>query len=178
MDYTDDYSFARPYLSAGEMILWKGKPGKGHLFTSQDLFMIPFSIFWCGFAVFWVVSAIATGAPFFFALWGSPFVCVGLYMLFGRYIWTAYIRKRTAYVITNKKIIRAKGKKIDIMDGRTMPPIYITANRDGSGTIRFGQMYYDRRGSFNTFGPYHGLFALENIPDVAKVQQLLDAMER
>jgi len=178
VEYTDEYSFARPYLTAGEAVLWKGKPGTGHLLTAQDLIVIPFSILWCGFAIFWEVSVFASGAPFFFRLWGIPFVCVGLYMVFGRFLWSAYIRRRTAYVITTKKIIRARGNKIDMLDGRTMPPVYVTAYRDGSGTIRFGQPYYRNRGSYNSFAPGTGLFILENIPDVAKVQQLIGTMER
>ena len=176
MEYTDEYSFARPYLTAGEAVLWKGKPGTGHLFTSQDIIMIPFSIFWCGFAVFWEVSVLTSGAPFFFGIWGIPFVCMGLYLVFGRFLWSAYIRRRTAYVITTKKIIRARGNRIDMLDGRNMPPIHVTAFRDGSGTVRFGQPDYHHRRSSLT--PNAGMFTLENIPDVAKVQQLIGAMER
>ena len=178
MEYTDDYSFARPYLSAGEAVLWKGKPGKGNLVTSQDVFMIPVSLFWCGFAVFWETTVISAGAPFFFALFGIPFVAVGLYLVFGRFIWTAYIRKRTAYVITTKKIIRARGNRIDMLDGKTMPSVYVTANRDGSGTIQFGKTDYYRRGRYNAFDPNTGLFTLENVPDVAKVQRIIETMER
>ena len=179
MEYTDDYSFARPYLSAGEVILWRGKPEKGNLVTSQDVFMIPFSLFWCGFAIFWETSVIAGGAPFFFTLFGIPFVCIGLYLVFGRFIWTAYIRKRTAYVITTKKIIRARGNRIDMLDGKTMPPVYVTAHRDGTGTIQFGRSdYYYHRGRRNTIDPNAGLFSLENVPDVARVQQVIESMER
>lgn len=179
MTYTDEYSFARAYLSAGEAILWKGKPEKGHIFTQQDLLFIPFSIFWCGFAFFWEISVITSGAPFFFAIFGIPFICIGLYLVFGRFLWTAYIRKRTFYVITNKKIIRAKGNKIDMLEGRTLPPVYVIANRDGSGTIRFGHPHYHyRRGGFGYAGAYPTLFTLENIPDVARVQQIIGTMDR
>lgn len=177
MNYTDEFGFCRPYITPGESILWKGRPGKGHLFTGHDIFMIPFSIMWCGFAIFWEASVLTTPAPFFFKLWGIPFVCVGLYLVFGRFIWTAFIRKRTAYVITNKKIIRLRGNKIDILDGNNMPPVHVSAYKDGSGTIRFGQLdYYGRRRN-NSFDPNSGLFVLENIPDVAKVQQLIHNME-
>ena len=176
MEYTDEYSFARPYLSDGEMIRWKGKPEAGHTFTSQDVLMIPFSIMWCGFAIFWEVSAITSGAPFFFSLWGIPFVCVGLYMVFGRFFWTAHVRKNTAYVITNRRIIRCRRGKVDSMSAKGMPPMYATIRKDGSGTIRFGgQDYYRRR---NSFDPNYGLFTLENIPDVIRVQQIIEDMER
>ena len=176
---TDDYSFSRPYITPGEAILWKGKPGKGHLLTGQDVFMIPFSIIWCGFAFFWEGTVLTTDAPFVFKLFGLPFVCVGLYMVFGRFIHTAFMRKRTAYVITNKKIIRLRGNQIDMLDGKTMPPMHTTAYRDGSGTIGFGQEYYHYN-SFNRRRTYSNpnYFSLENIPDVARVQQYIDQMER
>ncbi len=38
------------YLMPDEYVLWNGKPGKGNLLTGQDVFMIPFSIMWCGAA--------------------------------------------------------------------------------------------------------------------------------
>ena len=177
MEYTDEYSFARPYLGPGESILWKGKPGKGHLLTAQDAFLIPFSIFWCGFAIFWEGSVLLTDGPFIMKLWGIPFVLVGLYITVGRFIHTLIRRRRTAYVVTNKKIIRAQGNKIDMLEGRNMPSVHVTAFRDGSGTLRFGQANY-YRGSRNSFDPNQGLFVLENVPDVARVQQLVGMIER
>lgn len=180
-EMTDEFSFARPYLAPGETILWRGRPEKGHLLGPQDVFLIPFSIFWCGFAIFWEVSAICAGAPFFFALFGIPFVCVGLYITVGRFIHTAWLRKRTAYVITTHKVIRKRGSKIDMLDCKTMPSIHVTARTDGTGTIRFGQAVYYHRGrghySMNTsWGPNEHLFTLNNIPDVARVQQILHSI--
>lgn len=177
MEYTDEYSFARPYIGPGEMILWKGKPGKGHLLTSQDIFMIPFSIFWCGFALYWEGSVLFSDGPFFMKLWGIPFVLMGLYITVGRFIHMAIRRKRTAYVITNKKIIRAQGSKIDMLEGKGMPATHVTAFRDGNGTIRFGELNH-YRGNRNSLDPNQGLFALENIPDVARVQQMIGTIER
>ena len=170
MEYSDDYSFSRSYLTPGETILWKGRPQRGHLLTSQDVLMIPFSLFWCSFAFFWTFSALKSGAPFPFALFGLPFIAVGLYMVFGRYIHTAWQRKRTFYVMTNLKIIRKRGKRIDMLDCATIPPMQIHAFKDGSGTITFGMLYgdvhYGRRSGRPTF-------TMENIPDVARVHALL-----
>lgn len=181
MNYNDEYSFSTPYIAGDEYILWKGKPETGNLVTSRDVALIPFSIFWCGFAIFWEMSAIAGGAPFFFALFGLPFVGIGLYMLFGRFIWTSYIRKRTAYVITNKKIIRLRGNKIDMLEGKSLPSIHVEAYKNGMGTIRFGEQIYYRRGRAYSVDPYgsgNGLFMIENVANVAQVQQAIDMMER
>ena len=177
MEFHDEYSFARPYLSEGETILWKGKPEKGHVFSPQDAFMIPFSILWCGFAIFWETTVITSGAPFFFKLWGIPFVCVGLYMVFGRFLWTAYVRKNTAYVITTRRIIRSRRGRVDSMSARSMPPMHATVHKDGTGTIRFGENSYFRYRR-NSFDPNDGLFVLENIPDVIRVQRIIENMER
>lgn len=170
-EMNDDFSFARPYLAPGETILWRGRPERGHLLGPQDIFMIPFSIFWCGFAVFWFVSALQAGA---FALFGIPFVCVGIYITVGRFFHTAWSRRNTAYVITTAKIIRRRGTQVDMLDAKTMPTVHVTARTDGTGTIRFGDtLYYRRRGQTYRETP---LFTLDNIADVARVQQLLHSI--
>ena len=178
---SDEYAFARPYLAPGETILWRGKPEKGHLLGPHDIFMIPFSIFWCGFAVFWFVTALIN-APLPFALFGIPFVCVGLYMVVGRFFHIAWLRKNTAYIITTAKIIRRRGKRIDMLDARTMPTVHVTARTDGTGTIQFGEFVYYSRGRVrssrwdDSWGTNSRLFTLENIADVARVQQLLHSI--
>lgn len=180
MTYEEDYSFARACMGPNETVLWRGKPGTGHLLTGGDAFMIPFSIFWCGFAIFWETTAIIGGVPFFFCLFGIPFVCVGLYLVLGRFLWTAYIRKRTAYVITNKKIIRRRGSKVDVLSKSTLPAAQTEFFKDGSGTVRFCTGVYGSKMAYNQFnitGMETGIFALENVPDVTRVLSAIDQME-
>ena len=182
MQNESDYSFARVHLSPDEYILWKGKPAVKPLLSKSDIFMIPFSILWCGFAFFWEITAIAGNAPFFFCLWGIPFMCIGLYFVFGRFLYTAYIRKRTLYVITNRKIIRLRGKRVDFLAASTMPPAHCIANTDGSGTIRFIAPNPHYRNTYNfsfySTGMDQGIFALENISNLAQVQHAIDSMEK
>ena len=177
MNYIDEYNFSAPYMTGDEYILWKGKPERGHLVNGGDVFVIPFSIVWCGFALFWEMTAISSGAPTFFALFGLPFIAVGLYLVFGRFIHTAYMRKRTAYVITNKKIIRLRGNKIDMLDGKHLPVMHIEAYKDGTGTVQFGETIYYRRGG-KRYADSSNVFLIENVANVMQVQQAIEMMER
>jgi len=65
-------------LLPGESIVWSGEPVRHRLFRGEDAFLIPFSLFWGGFAIFWEASALrAAGSDAGFAVSGLPFVAVG-----------------------------------------------------------------------------------------------------
>ena len=70
----DAYQMLRPELDANEQLLWAGMPGQGLRLRAADALMIPFSVMWCGFALFWEFGVVSSGAPLFFRLWGIPFV--------------------------------------------------------------------------------------------------------
>lgn len=173
----NDFIWARSNLRPDEYILWKGKPQPGHLLTGADTFMIPFSIFWCGFAIFWETMAIGSGAPLFFCLFGVPFILVGLYITVGRFFHRAYLLKHTEYVITSKRILRMRGRRMDSITGAAMFNMSVITRRDGSGTITFGQMNPYMRGGRDWNGENYR-FTLENVEDVYRVQQIIQSIER
>lgn len=171
MEYMDNYQFCRPYILPGESILWKGKPEKGNIITRRETILFPFSIMVCGFSLFWEFLALQSG-QLFPVFWGLPIVCIGIYMLIGRHIQTAYLRSRTFYVITNKKLIIKKGNRITMHDKQDLPPMEVEIHKNGNGTILFYEQVYTRRGyRSNTY------VTLENLKDFMQAQNAINMME-
>ena len=103
-------SVIEPELSPGERILWAGRPNKSVIFHKQDAMMIPFSLFWGGFALFWEAQAMTGNgglhaASLIFDLWGIPFVLMGQYLIWGRFIYTAWVKERAYYAVTDRRLI-------------------------------------------------------------------------
>ncbi len=127
-------------LRSGESLLWSGRPPAGLLLRPGDLFMIPFSFFWGGFAFFWEYMAIRGGAPFFFCLFGLPFVIIGLYLIVGRFFTDARMREKTIYAITSERILLRTGlfsRRTISVGLQDVGPVTLTERSDGRGTISF-----------------------------------------
>ncbi|WP_426339813.1 PH domain-containing protein [Pseudoduganella sp. S-14] len=111
------------------------------MLRASDLLMIPFSLMWGGFALFWEYSVFNSAAPLLFRLWGIPFVLVGLYMVAGRFAVEAWQRAYTEYAVTDERIIIRSGifkRRMKSLNLRAMGEFSLTENRNGEGTIAFG----------------------------------------
>ena len=171
------------HLDHNESLIWTGEPKKGIIFRPSDLFLIPFSICWCGFAVFWLTTAIKSGAPFFFALFGIAFVIAGLNFVFGRFIIDAKQRSNTIYGLTEHRIIIKSGvftSSVKSLNIKTISDIEYEEKNDGSGTITIGPknpMTNWGRGidiaNSNKVTP-----SLEFIPDVRKVYNKIIELQK
>ena len=142
-------------LLSGESVLWAGRPNPDVIFHSDDWYMIPFSLLWGGFAIFWEAGVLgywghnSKGAPsMFMVIWGIPFVVIGQYVIWGRFFYDAWIKRRTYYAITNRRVlILQEGWK------RKTSSTYLdsipTIEREGSatGTLWFGAKYPNGRGA-------------------------------
>ena len=92
------------YLSKDESILWIGRPNPMWLLGPDDIFLIPFSLVWGGFALFWE-AAVSSGGTSVFCLWGIPFVVLGQYFIWGRFIYKYLRRQKTYYAITDQRAL-------------------------------------------------------------------------
>jgi hypothetical protein len=132
---------ARSQLARNEKLLWSGQPRGGIKLRAADALMIPFSLMWGGFAIFWETTVLTQGAPGFFALWGIPFVLIGLYLIVGRFFVDAWQRSRTYYALTDQRAIIISGltsQQVKSLPLRTMSDITVTERADASGSIALG----------------------------------------
>ena len=130
----------RGQLFSDEKVLWEGHPGTGFIFRPIEFFLIPFSLLWGGFALFWNVSVWTGETPIFFKLWGLPFLIAGVYITIGRFLVDRRIRARMTYMVTNRRVLVLKhengnAKSLDI---KRLPGLELSEQADGSGTIKFG----------------------------------------
>ncbi|MCR5799269.1 MAG: hypothetical protein K6G69_04265 [Lachnospiraceae bacterium] len=154
-----------------EFEMWTGKPEPGKLLSKEDAYLIPFSVVWAGFAIFWTIGAIVASGSAGVALYGMVFVAIGLYMSIGRLIVKAYKNSNTFYVITNQRIIINESNRIRSVERSHLPDFSTELFPDGTGNIYFASgtetSGYSRKPSDQT------AFTLRHIKDVDSVSQLI-----
>jgi hypothetical protein len=171
-------SMIEAQLGPREKLLWAGRPPRGIVLRAIDAFLIPFSLMWAGFALFWEYSVITEKAPLFFSLWGIPFVLVGLYFVIGRFLVEQKQREKTTYGITNERVLIVWGvlnQSVKSLNLRTLSDVSMTERADGSGTITFGPSHPYSWWTQGMDG-WPGVptsSAFERIPDVKAVNDTL-----
>ena len=180
--FADAFSWQRQ-LAPGEQVIWQGAPRQGLMLQRSDAWMIPFSLMWGGFALFWEWMAVVSNAPWFFVLWGIPFVAIGLYLIVGRFFMDARRRSRTRYALTTERVLLAAGqRRIRSLPLRHLPEMALDENGDGSGTITFGSVAGGGaalRVPPGWPGALGGAARLEALADAGRVFQLIrDAQRR
>ena len=176
MEQAAEQDIARQ-LDAGERLLWSGRPGRGVRLRASDGLFIPFSLLWGGFAFFWEFMVFRVKAPFFFRLWGVPFVLVGIYLIAGRFFWDARRRARAVYAVTDRRIILVDGgvrRSTRTLNLKTLNEITLSERRDGSGDVVLGTMPFASpfaRGNWPGAGAQ--VPALEFLPRAREVYDII-----
>jgi hypothetical protein len=141
-----------PELLPGETVQWTGLPNARVIFHAEDLGVIPFSLLWGGFAIFWMLSAsgiwdVFSSRPdktfgWFGIIWGTPFVVVGQYFIWGRFVYARWKKKRTYYAITTRRalIVEDGFRSRNAVSAyfENLSTIQKKVRSDGIGSIAFG----------------------------------------
>ena len=121
------------------------------------------------------------GTNRWFVLWGVPFVAIGLYMIFGRFVVKKRRKLVTAYGLTDERALIAVGERSLSDSPVTHTPVSIERSRDGRHvTVKFGS-----QGRANNVWSNTGMDALPwwnpnevAFFDVAEPDALLAALDR
>ena len=178
-----------PFLLTGEKLLWTGQPRQGLILSGRDSFLIPFSLLWGGFAIFWngivwIIPSHDNGPDWLFKLWGLPFLALGLYMIAGRFWHDAAIRKRLIYAVTTQRVLMLRGMrsaKLVSLDIHRLPRLELSEFRDGTGTIAFeaNSMFFNGMNGFSLWVPaMSGAAQFSGIADPRQVYELIQTRSR
>lgn len=141
----------QPEIMPGESLYWAGIPNPRVVFHSDDWVAIPFALIWTGFFVFWEASALgiswgwtgrASGRDTFMVFWGIPFLIVGNYMVWGRFLRDAWLKRKTYYAVTNRRVLVLQEgwkRKTNWMYLEAIPTIECEGKM--AGTLWFGKKY-------------------------------------
>ncbi len=137
--------------------VWTGRPGGGIRFQRGDIFLVPFSLLWCGFAVFWETTVIISReAPWPMIVFGGAFVLVGLYFVAGRFIFDMYMRSQTTYGLTRDSALINVAALFGRRSTIYLPSVSnlnLDLAQDGTGSIFFGDPpgFWSGAGWVNTY---------------------------
>ena len=180
-------------IGPSEKICWEGQPRQGVRFHGYDIILIPFSFAWFASSAFmlgvfvWdLLEPDSKGVPVlaFLALL-VPHVCFGLYLLLGRFLVGAWVRRHIFYAVTTERILIVSGifsRRVRSLNLRTLSDLGLSEKSDGSGTIHFGPPspmwasaqvpgWYSYPGAKSSAG-------FESIPDSRRIYDLIRATQQ
>ncbi len=182
MNFEDQQTLTK-FLRQNESLQWVGRPPGSLLFRKSDVFLIPFSLLWGGFAAFWEFSVYNSNAPAFFLLFGSAFVLAGLYLIVGRFFFDMIKRTKTIYGLTNERALILAGvfgQTLKSVDLKSVSEVSLQIKNDGRGTIIFGSISGTQSMFYNFSWPGYGQVSyplFEMIENANQVYQLVQNVQ-
>jgi hypothetical protein len=73
-------------------------------------------------------------------IWGIPFVLIGQYLIWGRFIYDAWLKRRTYYAVTNRRVIVVQNgwsRKMVAPYLDSLPTVTKEGPDSGPGTLAF-----------------------------------------
>jgi hypothetical protein len=174
-----------PELGSGESFLWAAQPSLSVTFHREDIYLIPFGLLWGGFAIFWELGVAGywdkspkdSGAQWFMLLWGVPFILVGQYLIWGRFLFARWKKRRTFYAVTNRRVIVVQNgftRRLASSYLDTLPTLMKEGGSKGIGTLRFSQldsMWSGKRSYWGNMGAWDGM-AVGDVPTFRDVEDV------
>jgi hypothetical protein len=94
-------------LEPGERLLWWGRPCPTIALQRRDLLLVPLAVAWLGLVLYWQGAAAlqdwTLNRSLDALMVGLPLFLIGLYMLAGRFLAEAWLRRRTVYAVTARR---------------------------------------------------------------------------
>jgi hypothetical protein len=176
MNIDDSYSRQAqmnwPALSAGESVVWRGKPVRSKYMMKDmkvTLTGIPIAVF----ITFWMSMALRIpkkGGPadvmaWLFPAFGMIFVFQALYLLVGHYVRNWWEWNNVEYAVTNRRTVIRRGvwRIFEMSRPHSDSPIEVRASRDGA----VGDVIFQARGKLNMSGLGQQLYGMFN-PELRK----------
>ncbi len=137
------------HLLQGETIVWSGNPSTGLLFTREDWQRIPLALFFGGVSGFiffssvvaWLSEPEQNSSLLYAVLLMTLFMLFTAYITVGRFWFDAWLRRRTHYAVTNKRILISRSGPLGeliALNIKQLPEVKLIEAAEGRGTIRFG----------------------------------------
>ena len=162
-------------LKPGEVVNWAGQP-LPHRYAAKAGWSWLFFIPWTAFAIFWICGAARFQVPSFthpqdfFALWGVPFVAIGVIGLSSP-LWLRWSAARVVYVVTNQRALSIEGWRTLTVHSYVPAQLSTMTRRergDGSGDLILAlEPYSGRRGAINT--RERGFFGVAGVKQVGRL---------
>lgn len=92
-------------LRPGEVILWSGQPDPSVHFRRVDSYFVPASLVMLAVSVWRTVDDVRYSKPIVAVLAGLIVVLVSLYLVAGRFLVKAWVKRRTRYFLTNQRAV-------------------------------------------------------------------------
>jgi len=148
-------------LEAGEQLLWFGQPRQGFYIIPKHALSAVFGVIWLGMILLYFGSHISDtfSGGGVFSVFVLIFAVLGSWNIVGPYFHGLRDRKRTAYMLTDRRVLIAQG-----------PSYRIEHKLSELGTIRTER---NLDGTFDVGSSIGPLFL--HIPDGQKVKELIAA---
>lgn len=116
-----------------EQLLWVGRPIQGVILRKIDFMLVPFSLYWTGFASFMTFFA-----PSPMSLVGAILLLIGLYVTIGRFFYDDHVRGQTLYAVTDERALILVNSSLKSMKLRTLNEVNFSTRGKQRGTLMFG----------------------------------------